>query len=233
MKHRSLLPLITGLCLLASLFASAQVPLRNDSNGLRIGTASTDKIAFHGQAPVVRPSSADETALTDSTGGSVAAYSLAVGVGKTTISIPLQLASMTTAAADLVTEYTPGYKFKILAVDFITTTLGAGSGASQTLNLEIGTTNVTGGVVNPTLSSTNTLGKLTAGTSVTAANTGSATDVLSVEVAASGTVFTGGAGILLITIQNMDTADAFAREAVLENRLRAVLVTLGLMKGSS
>jgi hypothetical protein len=147
--------------------------------------------------------------FTDNSTGT-ASTTIAAGVGVTTVALAIQLAAMTTSAADLVTSYTPGYAFKVLAVDFVTTTLGAGAGASQVLNLEIGATNVTGGVVTITLSSTDTLGKITAGTAVTAANTGTASDTISVEVAASGTVFTGGAGLLLLRIQNMDTANAFA-----------------------
>ena len=50
----------------------------------------------------------------------------------------------------------------------------------------------------------------TNGTAVTAANTGTATDNISIEMAAGGTVFTAGAGYFLIKIQNLDTADAVA-----------------------
>lgn len=206
------------------------------TTGTMFGTGATQKLSFYGATRIVRPAgtSGSQSALTDSTTGT-ASTTLAAGAGVTTIPIAIQLAAMTTSAADLVTDYTPGYKFKILAVDFATTTIGAGSGASQTLNLEIGSTNLSGGVVNPTLTSTNTLGKLTAGTAVTANNTGTASDTISVEVAASGTVFTGGSGVLLITIQNLDTADAFASLTNLANGLRAALAPttgVGLIKGS-
>lgn len=200
--------------------------------GTKIAGKTTDKIGAYGVTPTPQPAGAGQQAITDSTTGT-AATTAAAGTGVQTLAIPIQLAAMTTAAADLVTNYTPGYKFKILAVDFVTTTLGTGSGASQTLNLEIGTTNVTGGVVNATLGSTDTLGKLTAGTTVTAANTGTVSDTLSVEVATGGTVFTAGSGILLVKIQNMDTADAHASELRLVNAIRAALVALGWMKGGA
>ncbi len=189
-------------------------------------------MGFYGYTPVAQRAGAAQVALTDSTGGT-AGDTLAAGVGIQTLAIPIQLASLTTAAADLVTEIVPGFRFKVLKVDFVTTKLGTGSGASQTINLEIGTTNVTGGVVNPTLGSTDTLGKVTAGSSVTAANVGLATDSLSVEVAASGTVFTAGEGILLVRLQNMDTADAVASQAQRTNEIRAALVALGLIKGAA
>jgi hypothetical protein len=149
------------------------------------------------------------TAITDNSTGT-ASDTIAAGAGVFTLSFPITLASMTNAAADLMTNYVVGFAFKILSVSFVTTTIGAGAAASQVLNLEIGTTNVTGGVVTITLAGTDTLGELTAGTAVTAANTGSATDTLSVEVAAGGTVFSAGDGVLLIRVQNMDEANAIA-----------------------
>jgi hypothetical protein len=225
--------LITLFSILALIgIAVADEAINNFSRGLEIGTVAADRIGFHGTAPVAQRSGANGTALTDSTGGDVTGATLAATAGITTVSIPIQLDSMTTSAADLVTGYVPGYKFKILAVDFATTTVSTGDGASQVLNLEIGTTNVTGGVVTATLAGTDTLGELTAGTAVTATNTGSASDTISVEVAASGTVFTAGSGVLLIKIQNMDVQDNAAKTAELVNELRATLVAKGLHAGS-
>lgn len=125
-----------------------------------------------------------------------------------TVSIPIQLAAMTTAAADLVTNYVPGYPFKVRGISFVTTSIGVGGGAVQTINLEINATNVTGGVVTIDESGTATLGKLSNGTAVTAVNVGNATDTLSVEVAAGGTVFTDGHGVLLIKLENLTVSYA-------------------------
>jgi len=147
--------------------------------------------------------------LTDSTTGT-ASDTLAATVGIQTVAIPLQLASMTTSAADLMTAYTPGYAFELLSLEFITTTLGTGASASQVLNLEIGTTNVTGGVLTILLADTDVLGEKKAATAITAANVGTASDTISLEVAASGTVFTAGAGFLLLKLRNMDTVNAVA-----------------------
>jgi hypothetical protein len=128
---------------------------------------------------------------------------LGVGPGVYSIWIPLVLASMTTGAADLMTGFIPGHAGKILKLEFVTTTLGTGSGASQVLNLEIGSTNLTGGVLTLLLADTTPLGKITAATAITAGNEFTATDAISLEVAASGTVFTAGSGALIITIQNL------------------------------
>lgn len=149
--------------------------------------------------------------ITNSTGGS-ASTTLAAGVGIYNLTIPLtSLATgLSTSAIDLMTNITVGHKFKVLDFYFVTTVAGTGSGASQTFNLEIGTTNLTGGSLNVTLSSTDTIGKVTASSAITAANTGTASDTLSLEMAASGTVFTAGAGYFVIRIQNMDIADAIS-----------------------
>lgn len=154
------------------------------------------------------PTAVDYSALT--TAGAVDNLVVAAGVGVTTLMFHINLVALTAAAANLMSSYVPGYAFKILAVDFVPTTLGVGAGATMSLNLEIGGTNVTGGVVNPTEANTATLGTLVAGTAVTAANVGTAAQVLEIEVAAGGTIFTAGQGTLLVKIMNMDTANAVA-----------------------
>lgn len=148
------------------------------------------------------------TALTDNSTGT-ASNTIAAGAGVFTLSIPITLVQMT-GAGDVLTQYTPGYAFKILKVDahVVEAVTTAGDGAS--LNLEIGTTNVTGGVVALTSANCTPLGVQIAGTAVTANNTGSATDHFSVEVAAGAGWFAEGAIVLLIKIQNMDTANAVA-----------------------
>lgn len=209
--------------------------IKETAAGTIIGRTVDKKIGFHGKAGTAQRAAAAQAALVNSTTGSASGtFTLAAGVGDSTITIPLtSLATgLSTAAIDLLTNYTPGYKFKVLSFDFIATVPGTGSGASQTFNLEIGTTNVTGGSLNVTLSSTDTIGKITAGSAITAANTGTSTDTLSIEMAGSGTVFTAGAGYFVIKIQNMDTADAHATEVVLLNELRASLVAKGFIKGA-
>ncbi len=151
------------------------------------------------------------SALTDNTGGAVVT-ALAAGVGKYDLIVPLtSLATgLGAGALDVVTAFIVNHKFKVTNIDFVTTIVGAGAGASQVFNLEIGTTDLTGGVVTVTLASTDTVGKVTAGTAITAANTGASGANMSLEKAAGGTVFTSGAGFFRITVQNMDTADALA-----------------------
>jgi len=192
------------------------------------------KGAFFGATPILRPEGAEQAALTDSTGGT-AGTALAAGVGVVPVTIPLtSLATgLSTSAIDLLTGYTPGFRFKILSLAFVTTVAGTGTDASQVFNLEIGSTNVTGGVLTLTLASQATIGTVTAATAITAANTGSASDTISLEMAAGGTVFTAGAGYFILRIQNLDTADAVASQASLGNAIRSALVSLGLIKGAA
>ena len=110
---------------------------------------------------------------------------------------------LSTSAIDLLTGFTPGHAFKLVSFAFVTTVAGTGTSASQTFNLEIGSTNVTGGSLNLLLADTDTIGKIKTATAITAANIGTATDTISLEMAASGTVFTAGAGYFTITLQNL------------------------------
>jgi len=156
--------------------------------------------------------------MTDNSTGA-ASTTVAAGVGMETIVLPVDLASIT-GAADVLTNYTPLYKFKILSVSFAVSKPVTTGGKAADLNLEIGTTNVTGGVVSLTSANCTPLGALVAGTAITAANTGSASDTISVE-AANVTAFVEGQGYLLVRTQNMDTADAAASIVDQVNKLVA------------
>lgn len=143
-------------------------------------------------------------AITDNTTGS-AGSTAAAGAGVSTVVFYVDAADL--ANGDVLTTWTPGYKFKVLAFDaFCAKPVTTGAKAA-TLNLEIGTTDLTGGVIS--LSGTYAQGAAQAGTAVTAANTGSNSATISVE-ASSVTTFVEGAFWLVVKIQNMDTADALA-----------------------
>lgn len=152
--------------------------------------------------------------LTDSTTGT-AATTLAAGVGIQTLAFFIDLATL--ANGDTLTNYTPGYKFKLLSFDFRVHKAATTAAKAATLNLEIGTTNVTGGAIALTSANCTPAGAAVAGSAITAANTGTSSDTLSIE-ASSVTAFVEGNGWAIIKIQNMDTADAVASLAtVLRN----------------
>lgn len=186
-------------------------PFTIGSGGILTATGATGALA-----------AALPAAFTDNSTGT-ASNTIAAGVGVFTLALQVDLATLTAAASELLTNYVLGYAFKILSVDFVVGEVGAGAGATMTINLEIGVTNVTGGVVNPTLANTATQGVIVSGTAVTAANVGTAANTLSVEVAAGGTIFTAGEGSLLIKIQNMDQANSGASMAA---HINALIVAL-------
>lgn len=149
--------------------------------------------------------------LTDNGTGAVGdTIAAGIGVYDLTIPVPANLSTLGTGGVDVATGIVLGHKFKILSWEFITTLAGTNAGASLVFNLEIGTTDLTGGTVTVNLAGTSDIGERTAGTAITAANTGTSTDAISLEVAAGGTAFTAGSGYFVIKVQNMDTADAIA-----------------------
>lgn len=152
-------------------------------------------------------------ALTDNTTGAAGTtFAAGAGVYDLVLVSPSNLSTLSTGGVDVATGIVLGHKFKILSWEFITTVAGTGAAASLVFNLEIQTTDVgtTPSTCTVTLAGTDTIGKRTAGTAVSGANTGSATDALSLEVAGSGTAFTAGMGYWVVKVQNMDTADAVA-----------------------
>ena len=153
------------------------------------------------------------TALTNSSGGTAAAaIAAAAGVSHLVIPVPADMTALSTGGVDIATGIVPGFKFRLMSWEFITTVAGTGTSASLVANMEIGLTDVgtTPSTCTLTLAGTDTIGKRTAGTAIAGANTGSAADALSVEVAAAGTTFTAGSGYFVVKIQNMDVADALA-----------------------
>lgn len=107
------------------------------------------------------------------------------------------------ANGDLLTNYTIGHRFAIVGVDFQVCKPVTTAAKLASINLEIGTTDLTGGVVALTSALATPAGKQVAGSAVTAANTGTSTDTISIE--ASGvTAFSEGSGWLMVKVQNLD-----------------------------
>ena len=196
------------------------------------------ELGFYGTTPITQQSDASQVAITDSTGGAVS-DTMAVGAGVTTVAFGVGAFCDTgagsfgaTTTGDVVTDYVPGFKFKILNLDFITDLPGVGSSASAAVTVHIAATPVTSCTCTVTEASTSARGELTAGVAASAANTGSATAAISLHKATS-TVFTSGSGYFLLSLQNMDTADAFASIADKWNEVRSSLTNLGLITGAA
>jgi hypothetical protein len=112
------------------------------------------------------------------------------------VSIPVQLS---TIAATTVNAFTPGFAGTITAVQFVNTVAATTAAKAATLGLKIGSTAVTGGAVALTSANQTPLGNVVAGSAVTALNTFTSTDTISV-VGSGITAFVEGAGVLLISL---------------------------------
>lgn len=101
------------------------------------------------------------------------------------------------ADGDVVTAVTPGYAGTIEKVYWIQGTPVTTASKASTLNLEIGTTDVTGGTIELTSAACTPLGTIIDGAAITAENTFTSTDTISLE-ASSTTTFVEGAGTVVI-----------------------------------
>lgn len=103
-----------------------------------------------------------------------------------------------TGAQDVVTSWVPGFRGRILKIDFYVDVPVTTAAKAATLNAEIGTTNLTGGTVGLTSANCTPMGAKVSGAAVTGANVFDEDDAISIE-AASVTAFAEGSGTLVIT----------------------------------
>jgi hypothetical protein len=116
------------------------------------------------------------------------------------LTLPITLAAIT-GAGDVVTEIRPGVDGVIENVEFVVTSPVTTAAKAATLNLEIGTTDVTGGTIALTSAAATPLGKvITSAAAPSAGNTLTKASKLSVE-ASSVTAFAEGTGYLVIRIR--------------------------------
>lgn len=123
--------------------------------------------------------------------------------GYTFIDIPVTLSAADNV--EIMTDYIPGFAGSIEKISFITTTATTDTtGHTAVFTVEIETTATTGGVLtidDDTASlDPDTVGKVIEGTAITAANTFTATQKISI-IAADVTPFSDGAGIVRLVIK--------------------------------
>lgn len=114
------------------------------------------------------------------------------------IALPINLNNI--SAADLLTSFCPGFAGRISKIDFIVGVIASTASKAASLNLEIGSVDLTGGVVALTTANCGTKGAVVAGSSITGNNTFDETDTISVE-ASSVTAFVEGSGVLMIHLE--------------------------------
>jgi len=113
------------------------------------------------------------------------------------LQFPITLSAL--ANADIVTAFTPGIAGAIRSIQFLTQVPATTAAKACTLTTKIGSTPLTGGVLSLTTVACNTAGKVAAATAVTADNTFSGSDTLTITGSAT-TAFIEGSGVLLITV---------------------------------
>lgn len=131
---------------------------------------------------------------------SIAALSLA-GAGKQNWMIGV-FNFATAADADIITGWPIPQHVEIVDFFGIVAQPFVGSGGTIALNLEIGTTDVTGGVLTASTAAAGVLGAKVSATAITAANVAHEGDTLSVEGASTGGTTTSGLMALYITVKN-------------------------------
>lgn len=114
-----------------------------------------------------------------------------------TLAFRVTLAGVT--AADVVTNFPLTFAGTITAFDFVQDVPVTTGSKAATFNLEINTTDVTGGAIALTSALATPLGKVNSSTAITAANTFVSGDTLSIEASAV-TAFAEGTGTFVITI---------------------------------
>ena len=113
------------------------------------------------------------------------------------MAIPIDLTLL--ADGDIVTDYIPGFAGTIQKASFIVTEAVTTGAKLSTLNLEIESTNVTGGVLALTSANCTPLGKVIDATAISADNVFADTEKISVE-ATSTTTFIEGKGVLMLVL---------------------------------
>ena len=107
-----------------------------------------------------------------------------------------------TGTLNVVTGFKPGHNFKIEGVNAVVGSALTGSSKTVTLNAEIDTVDVTGGVL-VVASASAALGTYVEGTAVMAANQGGPASVIDIE-SSSVTAFSGGQFSIILRIRNLD-----------------------------
>jgi len=120
-------------------------------------------------------------------------------VSYSTLCIPVDFTKI--ANGDIVTEFLPGFAGTIEKVDVIMTDPVTTAAKAADLNLEIDAVNVTGGVVALTSAACTPLGKVVEGAAITANNTFTNAQKISVE-AANTVDFVEGKGVIVIVLSS-------------------------------
>lgn len=112
------------------------------------------------------------------------------------LTFPIELASIV-GTQDVVTDFQPGFDGTIEDIEFVVNKAVTTAAKLASLNVEIGTTDLTGGIVALTSAAATPMGKIIAASAITGNNVLTRTSKISVEASAV-TAFAEGSGTLII-----------------------------------
>lgn len=130
-------------------------------------------------------------------------FDLADGNNVMTLAFQVDLASIT-GTQDVVTDFRPGVDGTIENLSFVTNAKVTTAAKAASLNAEIGTTDLTGGVIALTSAALANMGAVVEGSAITGANALTRDDKISIK-ASSVTAFAEGSGTLLMRIRLTDS----------------------------
>lgn len=120
-------------------------------------------------------------------------------LSRVSLAFAIGLASI--PAGDVVTSFPLPGAGRIVGFRYVPGVVSTTAGDGMDLNLEIGTTNLTGGVLSLTSANTNTMGVITSATAITGANTYAPGALLSIEGATGAGAFAEGSGTLFVDLE--------------------------------
>lgn len=185
-------------------------PVRVTTRGVVTGVAYTGTAPAAGD-PLGRSGSTAGAVVANPTSGRIIGYAVAAGSGGTVTMYVTQpdstgagswtfpVNAMTALAnGDWITNFIPGFAGRIVALGWLQGTAVTTASKAATINAEIGTTDLTGGVVSLTSAACTPRGKFIAGTAVTGGNVFTETDTISIEISGV-TSFAEGDGLIVVS----------------------------------
>lgn len=104
-------------------------------------------------------------------------------------------------AQDIVTSFPLPGVGRIVGFHYVADVATTTAGDGMNLNLEIGTTNLTGGVLGLTSANTDAIGEVVSASAITANNVYAAGALLSIEAASGAGTFAEGSGTLIVEVE--------------------------------
>jgi hypothetical protein len=129
------------------------------------------------------------------------------------LELPFQFADWTTSGGTY--NIDPGFDGTINAINLRVFKTPTGTGASQVIHAQVNGTVTSGGLLSATLADTSAgPGTLVSGTTISGANTFTATQAIGITITSGGTVFSAGDGVIELQVTNNDLAGGTFTAAV-------------------